>query len=63
MRTHRKTTPKVKDGRVQKKNRHDRISTKDKMDNAPRGEKYAEDYALKYEKIIWNRFFEEFNMT
>ena len=42
---------------------HDRISTKEKIDNAPRGEKYAEDYALKYEKIIWSRFFEEFKMT
>jgi len=42
---------------------HDRISTKERIDNAPRGEKYAEDYALKYEKIIWNRFFEEFKMT
>ncbi len=42
---------------------HDRISTKDRLDNAPRGEKYAEDYALKYEKIIWTRFFEEFNMV
>lgn len=39
---------------------HDRVSTKEKVDNAPRGERYAEDYAFKYEKIIWNRFFEEF---
>ena len=36
---------------------HDRLSTKDKIDNSPRGEKYAEDYALKYEQIIWHRFF------
>ena len=42
---------------------YDRISTKERIDNAPRGEKFAEDYALKYEKIIWNRFFEEFKMT
>lgn len=42
---------------------HDRISTKDKADNAPRGENYAESYALKYEKIIWNRFFEVFDMV
>lgn len=42
---------------------HDRISTKGKTENAPRGEGYAEDYALKYEKLIWNRFFEEFRMT
>jgi hypothetical protein len=41
---------------------HDRISTKDKMD-VPRGEDYAEDYALKYEKVIWNRFFEEFQIA
>jgi hypothetical protein len=42
---------------------HDRISTTNKVDNAPRGEKYAEEYALKYEKRIWNRFFEEFRMN
>lgn len=42
---------------------HDRISTKYRNDNAPRGERYAEDYALKYEQIIWNRFFETFQMT
>ncbi len=42
---------------------HDRISTKDKVDNAPRGEDYAESYAYKYEEIIWNRFFEVFEMT
>ncbi|MCE7991490.1 MAG: hypothetical protein HEP71_05895 [Roseivirga sp.] len=42
---------------------HDRISTKDRIDNAPRGEDYAENYALKYESIIWNRFFEKFQMT
>ncbi|MEM6804712.1 MAG: hypothetical protein AAF696_25165 [Bacteroidota bacterium] len=42
---------------------HDRMNTKKKIDNAPRGEKYAEDYALKHEQLIWNRFFEEFNMT
>ena len=41
---------------------HDRISTKTKIDNGPRGENYAESYALKYEKIIWNRFFENFEM-
>lgn len=40
---------------------HDRISTKDRA-SLPRGERYAEDYALKYEKIIWNKFFEEFEM-
>lgn len=42
---------------------HDRISTKDKIDNGPRGEIYAENYALKYESIIWNKFFERFPMV
>ena len=42
---------------------HDRVSTKNKVDNAPRGENYAESYAFKYEKIIWNRFFEVFDMV
>ena len=42
---------------------HDRINTKYRNDNAPRGEQYAEDYALKYEQIIWTRFFETFRMT
>ena len=41
---------------------HDRISTKSKSVIA-RGENYAETYALKYEKMIWKRFFEEFKMT
>lgn len=42
---------------------HDRISTKNGWPNAPRGEGYAESYAFKYEKIIWNRFFEVFPMV
>ena len=42
---------------------HDRISTRSQRDNGPRGEDYAEKYAFKYEKLIWNRFFEEFQMT
>lgn len=42
---------------------HDRLSTKKKVDNAPRGEDYAERYAFKYEAIIWDRFFERFPMT
>lgn len=40
---------------------HDRISTKEKV-VVPRGENYAETYALKYEQIIWNKFFEVFKM-
>ena len=38
---------------------HDRINTKSKM-VASNGEKYAESYAEKYEKIIWNKYFETF---
>jgi len=38
---------------------HDRINTKSKRSPA-HGEKYAESYAFKYEKIIWNRYFETF---
>jgi hypothetical protein len=38
---------------------HDRINTKNKNGTA-RGEKYAEDYAVKYEKKIWDIYFHEF---
>lgn len=38
---------------------HDRINTKSRK-NA-RGENYAESYALKYEEIIWNKYFECFS--
>lgn len=38
---------------------HDRINTKSKK-NCARGEEYAESYAIKYEKIIWNKYFEYF---
>lgn len=38
---------------------HDKINTKRKK-RCGRGEKYAESYALKYEDIIWNKFFEHF---
>jgi len=38
---------------------HDRINTKSKIASA-KGENYAEDYAKKYEKIIWNKYFETF---
>lgn len=41
---------------------HDRLTTKHKIHIA-RGEDYAESYAFKYEKMIWNRFFEEFKMV
>ena len=36
---------------------HDRINTKSRIHIA-RGEKYAENYAYKYEKIIWEKYFE-----
>ncbi len=39
---------------------HDRIHTKSKKECA-RGEDYAENYALKYDKIIWNKYFECFS--
>jgi len=38
---------------------HDRINTRSKLE-CSRGEPYAEDYALKYEKIIWERYLEVF---
>ena len=38
---------------------HDRLNTKNKNVIA-RGEKYAEEYALKYEKKIWDIYFQEF---
>lgn len=37
---------------------HDRINTKSRV--IARGEDYAENYAFKYEEIIWNRYFELF---
>ena len=41
---------------------HDRLTTKNKT-HMGRGEPFAESYAFKYEKVIWNRFFEEFKMV
>jgi len=38
---------------------HDRINTKSKQRPA-NGEEYAESYAFKYEKIIWNKYFDTF---
>ncbi len=38
---------------------HDRITTKSKR-RASRGEDYAEEYARRYEQIIWHRYFEVF---
>ena len=38
---------------------YDRIKTKHK-NVIPNGEKFAEDYAVRYEKIIWNRYFDYF---
>ena len=40
---------------------HDRINTKSRRSSA-KGETYAEDYALKYEKKIWTKYFETFEM-
>lgn len=37
---------------------HDRINTK--SGRIARGEGYAESYALEYEEIIWNRYFDYF---
>ena len=39
----------------------DRIKTKSKI-TAARGERFAEDYAFKYEKIIWKKYQETFNV-
>ena len=47
----RKTAPKVKDGRINTKSRS----------MPANGEKYAESYAYKYEKIIWNKYFDAFD--
>lgn len=38
---------------------HDRINTKSRK--ITRGENYAESYALKYEEIIWHKYFECFS--
>ncbi len=40
---------------------HDRLTTKGR--GANRGERYAEEYAFKYEEVIWSRFFEAFPMV
>ena len=39
---------------------HDRINTKSKR-RPPNGETYAESYAFKYEKVIWNKYFDTFD--
>jgi hypothetical protein len=38
---------------------HDRITTR-KKNAIPSGENYAENYAEKYEKVIWNNYFDKF---
>ncbi len=38
---------------------HDRITTRSQLE-CSRGEPYAEDYALRYEKIVWRRYLEAF---
>ena len=40
---------------------HDRINTKSKR-RCSRGENYAENYAFKYEEVIWNKYFEYFQL-
>ncbi len=40
---------------------HDRMTTRSKRE-AARGENYAEQYALTYEKVIWNRYVENFDL-
>jgi hypothetical protein len=39
---------------------HDRITTRSKIGTA-RGETYAEQYALKYADLLWDRYFREFD--
>jgi hypothetical protein len=39
---------------------HDKLTTKSRV--IGRGEPYAENYAFKYEELIWNRFFENFEI-
>ncbi len=41
---------------------HDRMTTKSKG-RANRGEDYAENYAIQYEKVIWNRYQEVFGLV
>ena len=40
---------------------HDRMTTRSKVD-AARGEDYAEEYARKYQSIIWDRYIETFGL-
>jgi hypothetical protein len=40
---------------------HDRINTRSKFE-CSRGEPYAEEYALRYERIIWERYIQVFDM-
>jgi hypothetical protein len=40
---------------------HDRMSTRAKR-RTSRGEGFAEDYAAKYEALIWNRYLDEFGI-
>jgi hypothetical protein len=38
---------------------HDMMTTRSRLESS-RGESYAEEYALKYEKLIFDRYFEVF---
>lgn len=40
----------------------DRMSTRSKIDNAPRGEDFAEEYAWKHEMLIWEHYLAEFGL-
>ena len=40
---------------------HDQMTTRNKKDCC-RGESYAEQYALAYEKVIWDRYLQEFGL-
>ena len=40
---------------------HDRMTTKSKR-RSSRGEDYAEQYAVRHEKLIWNRYLNEFGL-
>ena len=41
---------------------HDRMTTKRKMFTG-RGERYAEDWAIKYEQIVWDSYLKKFDLV
>jgi len=40
----------------------DRMSTRSKIDNSPRGEDFAENHAWDYEALIWERYLDAFGL-